>query len=201
MNETGKLHPGATYRTNASLPGIAMDPESETLWVAEGKLTSFELKTDPDLKKPKTVLEGRYKDVTFVSGPKLLVLEIEVEGELLPDKAFEIYSLGGEGLKKLGLVQPQPDAYAYGFTDDGKWMLVGGSHGDKKLRSYRLEEGKITLVDTLPIGSGSDQLDVRGNLVLIDRRDSTILVSLAENGKLALRQTFPGSGAIMSPLE
>jgi len=151
IDDGGKDEAGASYQTGASLPGIALDPNAETLWVAGGSLTSFELKSDPDMKKPKTLLQGGYRDVTFVPGAKLLVLEIQVEGKVLPEKAFEIYSMDEESLKKVGVIKPEPDAYAYGFTDDGKWMLVGGSHGDKKLRSYKLEGGKITLADTLAI--------------------------------------------------
>lgn len=190
----------ASYQTRASLPGIELDPESKTLWVAEGKLTQFDLASDPDLKKPKTLLEGAYEDVTYIPGSKQLVLEIKVPGEVLSDKAFEIYSLEDDGLKKQGVVQPKPDAYAYGFTADGKWMLVGGSHAEDKLWSYKLEGGKITQVGTLEIASGADHLDVHGNLILIDRRNSTIIVRLEDDGKLTLCQTLPGSGAIMAPL-
>ncbi len=201
LNESGEPERKGSYQTNASIPRIEIDPATRTLWVAEGQLTSFDLAADPDLKKPKVLLEGDYKGVKYIPGSKQLVLEIEVEADVLSDKAFEIYSVTADGLKKEGLVQPKPDAFAYGFTDDGKWMLVGGSHAEDKLWSYRLQEGKITLVDTLEIASGADRLDVYENLILIDRRDTTIIVKLGDDGKLKLCQALLGSGAILAPLE
>ena len=199
VDGTGQVKAASTYSTRASLPGIAYDSNSRTLWVAEGDLVSFDLSKDPDMKKPKKLLKGAYQDATFLPGPKLLVLEIEVEGDRLPEKAFEVFAVGPKGLIKQGGFKPEPNAYAYGFTDDGEWMIVGGSHADNKVRSYRLEGAAITHVDTLDIASGSDHLDVYDRLVVIDRRENTVVLKLADDGKLTLKETFPGTGALMVP--
>lgn len=80
-------------------------------------------------------------------------------------------------------------------------MIVGGSQADMEVKSYRLEGAAITRVDTLDIGSGSDRLDVYDRLVVIDRGADTVVLSLAEDGKLSLKETLLGKGALMIPFD
>lgn len=77
VEDSGQVKSASTYLTKASLPGLAYDSNSRTLWVAEGNLTSFDLSQDPDMKKPKTLLKGDYRDATFLPVPKLLILETQ----------------------------------------------------------------------------------------------------------------------------
>ncbi len=197
VEDSGQVKSASTYPTKASLPGIAYDSNRRTLWVAEGNLTSFDLSQDPDMKKPETLLKGGYRDVTFLPVPKLLILETKV----LPGKAFEVFAMGPKGLTKQGGFKLEAEASAYGFSEDGRWMIVGGSQADMEVRSYRLEGAAITKVDTLDIGSGSDRLDVYDRLVVIDRGEDTVVLSLAEDGKLSLKETLSGTGALMVPFD
>ena len=198
IDKNGGVKQVASYFASGSLPGLAYDPKNKRLWVGEGALTSFDLSADPDLKKPRR-LESKeiYEGVDIGDG--VLIAERKVETDSLPEKAFDIFQLSGPEAKKLGGFKPEVDPCVYDLSADGKWLYTGGFATDKKVRSYRIEGGKATLVDTLDIGDICDGLDVYGNLLVVKLRENVALVATDE-GKLTVRFNQPGAAATLIPL-